>query len=46
MNGFDCAVRDLALFDFDGNITNKDCFLLFLRYINGPIFFLWVDMKL
>ncbi len=33
-------MRDLALFDFDGTVTNRDSFLLFLRYITGPSFFL------
>ena len=40
MNGYDRAMRDLALFDFDGTVTNRDSFLLFLRYMTGPSFFL------
>ncbi len=30
---------NLALFDFDGTITDKDSFLLFLRYIAGRKFY-------
>ena len=33
-------MRDLALFDFDGTVTSRDSFLLFLRYITGPTFLL------
>jgi len=29
--------RNLALFDFDGTITRKDTFLVFIRYCVGPL---------
>ncbi len=31
--------RNLALFDFDGTITRKDSFLLFIRYTSGELRF-------
>lgn len=34
-------IKSLALFDFDGTLTTKDTFLLFIRFYHGPLKFFW-----
>lgn len=34
-------MKRLAIFDFDGTITNKDSLLEFIKYYKGPLRFYW-----